>query len=87
MDAGGNGPIIRVFPAENACFANWCALFGAGNARMRPHIETGTAAWCGPALQRNLGDFDMFATAARWSHNTLLLAMALLTAALVVFAI
>jgi hypothetical protein len=33
------------------------------------------------------GDFDMFATVARWSHNTLLLAMALLTAALVVFAI
>jgi hypothetical protein len=31
--------------------------------------------------------FDMFATVARWSHNTLLLAMALLTAALVVFAI
>jgi hypothetical protein len=29
----------------------------------------------------------MFATIARWSHNTLLLAMALLTAALVVFAI
>jgi hypothetical protein len=29
----------------------------------------------------------MFATAARWSHNTLLLAMALLTAALVVFAL
>jgi hypothetical protein len=29
----------------------------------------------------------MFATAARWSHNTLLLAMALLTAALVIFAL
>jgi hypothetical protein len=29
----------------------------------------------------------MFATVARWSHNTLLLAMALLTAALVVYAI
>jgi hypothetical protein len=29
----------------------------------------------------------MFAAVARWSHNTLLLAMALLTAALVVFAI
>jgi hypothetical protein len=29
----------------------------------------------------------MFATITRWSHNTLLLAMALLTAALVVFAI
>jgi hypothetical protein len=38
-------------------------------------------------LAEKLGDFDMFATAARWSHNTLLLAMALLTAALVVFAI
>jgi hypothetical protein len=29
----------------------------------------------------------MFATVARWSHNTLLLAMALLTAVLVVSAI
>jgi hypothetical protein len=29
----------------------------------------------------------MFATVARWSHNTLLLAMALLTAALLIFAI
>jgi hypothetical protein len=38
-------------------------------------------------FQRKTGVFDMFATIARWSHNTLLLAMALLTAALVVFAI
>jgi hypothetical protein len=37
---------------------------------------------------RNLtGDFHMLATVAHWTHNTLLLAMALLTAALVVFAI
>jgi hypothetical protein len=79
--------LFGCFPQKIACFANWCAFSGAGNARMRPHIWIGTAAWCGPALQRNLGDFDMFATAARWSHNTLLLAMALLTAALVVSAI
>jgi hypothetical protein len=45
---------------------------------MRPHIQPRTVA---------LEIFDMFATVARWSHNTLLLAMALLTAALVVFAI
>jgi hypothetical protein len=70
---------------ENARFASWCALFGAGNARMRPHIQARTAALCGLALKR--GVFQMFATIARWSHNTLLLAMALLTAALVVFAI
>jgi hypothetical protein len=38
-------------------------------------------------LERKTGVFDMFATITRWSHNTLLLAMALLTAALVVFAI
>jgi hypothetical protein len=53
---------------------------------------------CAPILRRvpppcadlpyeKSGDFDMFATVARWSHNTLLLAMALLTAALVVSAI
>ena len=53
---------------------------------------------CAPILRRvpplgvdlpyeKSGDFDMFATVARWSHNTLLLAMALLTAALLVFAI
>ena len=54
---------------------------------MRPHIQARTAALCGLALPENSGDFDMFATVARWSHNTLLLAMALLTAALVVFAI
>jgi hypothetical protein len=53
---------------------------------MRPHLKTRTAAQRGPALEKS-GDFDMFATVARWSHNTLLLAMALLTAALVVFAI
>jgi hypothetical protein len=54
---------------------------------MRPHIQACAAALCGRALLKKSGDFDMFATAARWSHNTLLLAMALLTAALVVFAL
>jgi hypothetical protein len=54
---------------------------------MRPHIKPGTAALRGLAFVEISGDFDMFATAARWSHNTLLLAMALLTAALVVSAI
>jgi hypothetical protein len=42
---------------------------------------------CADCLVEKSGDFDMFATAARWSHNTLLLAMALLTAALVIFAL
>jgi hypothetical protein len=41
----------------------------------------------GPLWEGETGVFDMFAIIARWSHNTLLLAMALLTAALVVFAI
>jgi hypothetical protein len=42
---------------------------------------------CADCLAKEQEIFDMFATVARWSHNTLLLAMALLTAALVVFAI
>jgi hypothetical protein len=33
------------------------------------------------------GDFDMLVKVAQWSHNTLLMAMALLTFALVLFAI
>lgn len=36
---------------------------------------------------KRLEIYQMFATVTRWSHNTLLLAVALLTAALLVFAI
>jgi hypothetical protein len=78
---------MGLFGPESARFATWCALLKAGNVSMRPHLKVRTARLCGRALQRNLGDFDMFATVARWSHNTLLMAMALLTAVLVVFAI
>jgi hypothetical protein len=53
---------------------------------MRPHLRRRTAG-VRTRLAKETGVFDMFATITRWSHNTLLLAMALLTAALVVFAI
>jgi hypothetical protein len=44
---------------------------------------------CAPHLDVHLqfGDLDMLVKVAQWSHNTLLLAMALLTFALVLFAI
>ena len=42
---------------------------------------------CADVPSKRLEIYHMFATVARWSHNTLLLAMALLTAALLVFAI
>lgn len=82
-----NTPPMPVFAAENACFATWCALFRTRNVSMRPHYQARTAALRGLALRRNQEIIDMFATIARWSHNTLLLAMALLTAALLIFAI
>lgn len=50
-------------------------------------IFSGVPPLCADRLAQEQEIFDMFATVARWSHNTLLLAMALLTAALVVFAI
>ena len=54
-----------------------------GCAPIFRHVPT----LCADCLAKEQEIFDMFATVARWSHNTLLLAMALLTAALVVFAI
>ena len=47
------------------------------NGRVRPHIKE--------RIKKE--DFHMLATFAQWGHNTLILAMAVLTVALVVFAI
>jgi hypothetical protein len=78
--------VLAAFPSKNPVLRTGAIFLQPGNASMRPHIETGIAAVCGPVLEET-GDFHMLATVAYWTHNALLAGMVLLTAALVVSAI
>jgi hypothetical protein len=71
---------------SNEHFVTWRKPVSSGNGRLRPHINP--APLFGADLHLlEMRSFYMLTTVARWTHNTLLLAVALLTVALVLFAI
>jgi hypothetical protein len=79
LEAQGS-PLLVNFLGKMAGSVTWRNSLGAGNGRVRPHIDVRQFG------ADKKGSFHMLTTVAQWSHNTLILAFAVLTA-LVVFAI